>query len=105
MSRSSTRWSPVAFPPRPWPKRPSASLRHWRESAEFYDRNKSRYLRNPKYRGKYIAIRHKRVVDVDADQKTLAHRLMERFPDHMFFVAQVLAKEPVLEVPGFVIVK
>ena len=30
---------------------------------------------------------------------------MERFPDHLFFVKEVLAVEPVLEVPGFVFVR
>jgi len=80
-------------------------MKHWRESAEFYDRNKRRLLKDSRYRDKFIAIRHKHVVDVDTDKVVLAHRLMERFPDHLFFVKEVLAVDPVLEVPGFVFVR
>ena len=106
MSRTATtKWSPVTSPSKSRPRYSSTGSKHWRESCEFYDRNKSRLLKDPRYSGKYVAIRHKRVVDVDTDKIVLAHRLMERFPDHKFFVTQVLKVEPVIDVPGFVIAR
>ena len=102
MSRTAIKWSPVGFPPKPWPKRPTLSDKHWRECSEFYRRNKNRLLKDPRYNGKYVAIRHKRVVDVDTDKVALANRLFERFPDHLFFVKHVLKIEPVIELGDLV---
>ncbi|HUO11001.1 MAG TPA: hypothetical protein VM008_22060 [Phycisphaerae bacterium] len=102
MPHGATKWTPS---PKRSPKRRrriTASLRHWRQAVAFYDRNKSRLLKDRRYRGKFIAIRHNRLVDVDDNESTLAKRLFLRFPDQIFFVKQVLRVEPIYEVPSIV---
>ena len=86
-----------------WKKRHAAHMRHWREAVAFYERNKPRLVRNAKYRNQHIAIRDKRVVDVDRDRRALLARLRERFPDERFLIHQVLKVDPVINVGDFVV--
>jgi len=90
---------------REWKKYRAAHLRHSNEACAYYRRNKSRFLRNAKYRNKHIAIRDKQVVDVDPDPKVLAYRLMDRFPDHKYYVQQVVKVEPVYHIGDLVVTK
>jgi hypothetical protein len=105
MTVTNHKWSKAAENRRSPRKPASPGLRHWRESVAFYHRNKSRLLKNARYAGKFVAVRHRRIVDVDADQRALASRLLKRFPDQVYFVAQVRERERVYDVPSFVSVR
>jgi hypothetical protein len=103
MPRNTAKWTPAPKRSLVGSSRVTPTLRHWRQSVAFYDRNKSRFLRDRRYRGKFIAIRHNKIVDVDNNMWTLADRLTKRFPDQLFFVTQVVRVEPVYEVPSVVV--
>ena len=86
--------------------RAGPGLGHWRESLAFYQRNKSRWLKDERYARKFVAIRHRQIVDVDGDMETLAAKTAEAFSGSGLFCDAGGARgEPVYEVPSFVAVR
>ena len=85
------------------PKRIShqQSLVHADEAFGYFRRVRARLYKNPQYRGKFVAIRDRQVVDVADDKIVLYERLVQRFPDHRFVVSQVLRELPAVSVESF----
>ncbi|MCL2641128.1 MAG: DUF5678 domain-containing protein [Phycisphaerales bacterium] len=72
--------------------------RHVNDDTEYYRRIRARLYRDPSYRGKYIAIRDRRIVGVHADKFVLYKQITETFPDHRFLVMPVWSEFPTVDV-------
>ena len=74
------------------------TARNGSDDTEYYRRIRARLYRDPSYRGKYIAIRDRRIVGVHADKFVLYKQVGETFPDHRFLVMPVWSEFPTAEV-------
>ena len=74
---------------------------HADEAFGYFRRIRARLYKNPHYRGKFVAIRDRQIVDVANDKFILYERLVQRFPDHRFVVSQVLRELPTISVESF----
>jgi hypothetical protein len=74
--------------------------RHADEAFDYFRRVRHRLYRDRRYRGRYVAIRDRKIVDVADDKFALYYKLLERFPDHRFIVSQVLAELPTIDAPS-----
>ncbi|HVT81867.1 MAG TPA: hypothetical protein VHM90_14570 [Phycisphaerae bacterium] len=75
------------------------SIRHANEAFRYFRRVRGRLFKDPMYRGKFVGIRDRKIVGVDADKLVLYDRLVQRFPDHRFVVSQVLSELPSIDDP------
>ncbi|HVX84256.1 MAG TPA: hypothetical protein VH253_05520 [Phycisphaerae bacterium] len=75
------------------------SVHHANEAFRYFRRVRGRLFKDPAYRNKYVGIRDRKIVGVDADKVVLYDRLIEQFPDHRFVVSQVLSEVPTIDDP------
>ena len=67
--------------------------RAWRTEVNYFESIRTRLYRNPKYRGKFIAVRGKEIVGVGVDQFELHRRMSSLYPGEVVLIEQA-AKEP-----------
>ncbi|MFN0196104.1 MAG: hypothetical protein ACKVT0_05120 [Planctomycetaceae bacterium] len=77
-----------------------ADIRLWQEDADYFESIRSNLWNDKDYRGKYVALREKEVIDVDDDKFQLARRVMRQYPADVVFVAKVQIESQVVEVPS-----
>jgi hypothetical protein len=71
---------------------------HAKEASAYYSRVRGRLYKNPAYRDKYVVIRDRKIVDVDADKFILQDRLLKKFPDNKFLVMPVWSEFPTVNI-------
>ncbi len=74
------------------------SILHAEEAFDYFRRVRSRLYKNPLYRGRFVAIRDRQIVDVGDDKFVFYECLVRRFPDRRFVVSQVLNEIPTIDV-------
>lgn len=65
--------------------------------AAYFQRIKPSLLSDPVFRGRFVAIHDKRIIDVDDDEFALAERACAQVPDVPIFIGKVVSEEPVIE--------
>jgi hypothetical protein len=75
---------------------------HADEAYAYFKRVRPRLYRNPSFRGRFVAIRDRQIVDVDGDKFVLYDRLVRQFPDHRFCISQVLSEIPTISIDSLV---
>jgi len=70
----------------------------WEAAVSYFGR--ARLWEDERYRGKYLAIKDKKVVDCDADRFRLARRMAERLPGQRVLIAKAEKEPPVVELPS-----
>ncbi len=68
------------------------------ENRRWYEANRARLVR--RYRGKYVAIHGRRVIDHDRDFTALAARVFARLGNRPVFMPKVTAQERVVHLPS-----
>ncbi len=72
---------------------------HATEASKYFARVRGRLYKDPAYAGKYVGIRDRRLVGVDADKFALHRHLLQQFPDHRFIVMPVGPEFPSIDLP------
>jgi hypothetical protein len=70
------------------------SRTHADEAFAYFTKIRARLFKKPEYRGKFIAIRDRKIVGVGKDKFALYEDVVKRFPDQKFIVSQVLNELP-----------
>lgn len=71
---------------------------HFAEAVTYFKRVRAKLFKDPAYRFKYIAIRDKKIIDVDADKFALYDRVVGHFPDQRFICMPVWAEFPTVDI-------
>jgi hypothetical protein len=77
-----------------------AEVRAWRTEVRYFDSMRQKLWRKPEYRGKFVAVRQKEIVDMDQDRFVLYRRVRERFPGEVVLIEQVEIEPRKIELPG-----
>ena len=59
-----------------------------RVARDYFYENKARFVQDTKYRGKFLAVIGHEVVDFDEDRSALTSRVIDRFPDDVFYIGR-----------------
>ena len=70
------------------------SKAHADEAFAYFIKVRPRLFEKAEYRGKYVAIRDRKIVGVGRDKFALYSKVLKRFPDQKFIVSQVLHEVP-----------
>jgi hypothetical protein len=70
------------------------SKAHADEAFAYFTKVRPRLFKKPEYRGKYVAIRDRKIVGVGKNKFALYEEVLKQFPDQKFIVSQVLHELP-----------
>jgi hypothetical protein len=71
----------------------------WEDQVDYFQKVRGRLLKDKKYRDKFIAIRHRRVIASGIDQFELSRRLSSKFPEDVVLIVKVQKEFPLVEIP------
>jgi hypothetical protein len=81
------------------PSKPeNAELKKWESEVHFFKRVKNDLLKDPKLRGKFIAIKDHKIIDRDRDEFKLAKRIQAQFPAQAVLIVKVEKEPPEYEI-------
>jgi hypothetical protein len=75
-------------------------IRKWREELDFFKSVRDRLIADPRYAGRFVAMRNGQVVDSDTDNFRLARRIRGKYPREVVLIAKVTDEEPIHELPS-----
>ncbi len=75
-------------------------LREWAEEPEFFNTSKSKLLEDEAYKGNFVAIKNKEVIDSDRDKFKLAKRINKIYPSEDVLLMKVEQHIPVVTIPS-----
>ncbi len=61
----------------------------WYDELAHFQRIEAELVKDERYFGKYVAIKDRQIVDIDADDRRLTDRIDEKFPDDPVLIAKV----------------
>ena len=71
--------------------------KRWEIELAFFKGIKTKLLGDERYRGKFIAIKDKKIIDHDADEFKLARRINGKYADQVVLIAEVRKDDTVAE--------
>lgn len=63
-------------------------------------KKRSDFLRNPDFRGKFVAILEEEIIDLDEDEKSLLRRVYQTYGYVPVYIQKVEEEETIEEVPS-----
>ena len=69
---------------------------NWLEILSSYSEFKQTLVNDPKYKGKYVAIKDMKVIDFDDDEFALAGRINKKYPRDIILIEKVGEEKPVV---------
>jgi hypothetical protein len=89
------------------PQRLSEAAQHraWEIEVRYFESIRARLFRTPKYRGKFIAVRGRRIVGVGTDAFELHRQMSSEFPGEVILIEQAAKEIRKVDLPGFRILK
>jgi hypothetical protein len=79
---------------------PSRAVDSWEAAAAYFDSICSELGRDPKYRGRFVAVTADKILDVDSDEFRLARRMLERYPGEATFIEKIQQCQDVFDLPS-----
>ncbi|MEX0726586.1 MAG: hypothetical protein WD065_09980 [Planctomycetaceae bacterium] len=75
-------------------------MQAWQDDADYFESIRSSLWQDKTYRQKYVAIRHRAVIDTDDDKFELFERISRQHAADVVFIAKVQRESQVVEVPS-----
>ncbi len=75
-------------------------IRKWREELDNFKSVRDKLIAEPRYAGRFVAMRNRQVVDSDTDEFRLARRISGKYPREVVLIAKVTDVETIHELPS-----
>jgi len=66
-----------------------SDLDKWKNECQFFQESKYELMRDDRYRGKFVAIKDRTVIDFDADKDVLTDRIDSVYPKEVVLIKQL----------------
>lgn len=80
--------------------KPDLRYEEWKEEVGFFDGAVENLVNDARYKGRYVAVKGRRVIDSDANDLELAKRMARLHPGEVVLIARVDTRARRAEVPS-----
>lgn len=83
----------------------TAQRRAWRREVNYFESIRNRLFRDPKYRGKFIAVRGMEIVGVGVDRFQLHRQMAAKYPGEVVLIEQAEKEMQKINLPSVEILR